>query len=103
MKNLYYTLDENKNPVAVDMWTYAAAHKSVTHVGDDTVEVDGEKVRVSTVFLGLNHAWNDEEPVLFETMIFGGEHDQFQERYHTWTEAENGHKKALAMLFEVQS
>jgi hypothetical protein len=34
-------------------------------------------VRVSTVFLGLDHSWNVGPPVLFETMIFGGELDGY--------------------------
>ena len=55
------------------------------------------KARVSTVFLGLNHQWGHGEPLLFETMIFGGEHDQYQERYSTWDEAEAGHKKACEL------
>ncbi len=53
-------------------------------------------VRVSTVFLGLDHNFGGGEPILFETMIFGGEHDGCQERYFTWEEAEVGHKQALA-------
>ena len=56
--------------------------------------VDG--IRVSTVFLGLDHNWGDGTPVLFETMIFGGEHDQdYQERCGTWAQAEAMHKKAI--------
>jgi len=47
-----------------------------------TVIKDG--VRVSTVFLGLDHRYGEGPPQLFETMIFGGEHDEFQERYETW-------------------
>lgn len=35
----------------------------------------------------------------FETMIFGGEHDQYQERYSTWDEAEAGHKRAIELVF----
>ncbi len=35
-----------------------------------------EGVRVSTVFLGLDHGWGEGPPILFETMIFGGEHNQ---------------------------
>ena len=52
-------------------------------------------VRVSTVFLGLDHNFGSGEPVLFETMIFGGKHDKYQERYATWGEAEAGHKQAV--------
>src|SRR5882757_3426775 len=57
-----------------------------------------EGVRVSTVFLGLDHSFGSSgPPILFETMIFGGEHDQYQERYSTWEEAEAGHKRAVEM------
>jgi len=52
---------------------------------------------VSTVFLGLDHSFGTGRPVLFETMIFGGRHDEYQERYHTWEEAEAGHKTAIRM------
>lgn len=97
--NLYYTLDENKNPVPVDMWEYAMKHQQVTHVAKDVLEIDGVSVRVSTVFLGLNHAWGEDmPPILFETMIFGGEHDQYQERYNTWDEAVEGHKRAMELV-----
>ena len=51
------------------------------------------KVRVSTVFLGLDHGFGLKNPVLFESMIFGGKYDQEQARYKTWEEAELGHKR----------
>ena len=53
-------------------------------------------VKVSTVFLGINHNFGSGSPILFETMIFGGPHDSFTERYHTWDEAEAGHARAVA-------
>lgn len=52
---------------------------------------------VSTVFLGVNHGWNDKEE-WFETMVFGGPMDGHQERYATWEEAEAGHKAILAKV-----
>ncbi len=55
-------------------------------------------ITVSTVFLGLYYSFGQGEPLLFETMIFGGEHDDYQERYSTWEEAEAGHAKALTMI-----
>jgi hypothetical protein len=64
------------------------------HVGKDEV---GE-VRVSTVFLGLDHSFSGGPPLLFETMVFGGEHDQAQWRYTTWQEAEIGHAQVLAKV-----
>jgi hypothetical protein len=59
-------------------------------------DIDG--VRVSTVFLGLDHSFNGGPPLLFETMIFGGPHDQWQERCSTWEEAEEMHKRAVAIV-----
>lgn len=53
-------------------------------------------VQVSTVFLGIDHRfWNDGAPVLFETMVFGGKYDQYQERYTTLDEARLGHYRAV--------
>ena len=57
----------------------------------------GEDVTVSTVFLGLDHAWNQGPPLLFETMIFGGPHSGYQERYSTKTEALAGHATAVEL------
>jgi hypothetical protein len=50
---------------------------------------------VSTVFTGLDHQWRDGDPLLFETMIFGGPLDQEQDRYSTWEQAERGHADAV--------
>lgn len=54
--------------------------------------------RVSTVFLGLDHAFGDGPPVLWETMIFGGEHDGYQRRYTTREAALDGHLAAMALV-----
>jgi hypothetical protein len=58
-------------------------------------------VHVSTVFLGLDHGYSwlpGAKPLLFETMIFEGDLDQFQQRYSTWEEAEKGHAEAVQMV-----
>lgn len=54
-------------------------------------EFDG--VIVSTVFLGLDHSFGGETPILFETLVFNGPMDGEMERYTTWDEAEIGHAK----------
>ncbi len=58
------------------------------------------KVRISTVFLGLDHSFcmENHKPILFETMVFGGEHDQYQERYINRIAAQAGHDRAVAMV-----
>ena len=50
-------------------------------------------IRVSTVFLGLDHSFGGKAPVLFETMVFGGLMDQSQDRCSTWEAAEQMHDK----------
>jgi hypothetical protein len=57
-----------------------------------------QDVRVLTIFLGLDYQFGDGPPLLFETMIFGGEHNEDQWRYSTWDEAEAGHDAAVAKV-----
>jgi len=54
-------------------------------------------VDVSTVFLVLDHNWGDGPPLVFETMVFGGEGEP-QWRYATWDEAIAGHERVVAAL-----
>jgi hypothetical protein len=72
--------------------------KSPRWVAQDTVEL----VDVSTVFLGLDHGLDPSRPVLFETMVFGGELDRTCERYCTWDEAEAGHKAMLDRVVKAE-
>lgn len=59
-------------------------------------------VVISTVFLGLNHnySFGERPPLLFETMIFGGKHDEDQDRCSTWEQAEKMHE---AMVKKVKA
>ena len=57
-----------------------------------------DDVEVSTVFLGMDHQFGDGPPLLFETMVFGGEQDQETMRYTTWEEAAKGHKDMVAFV-----
>lgn len=64
---------------------------ATTNIGD---------VGVSTIFLGLDHSYGSGPGLWFETMIFGGPHDQYQDRYTTWDEAMAGHKRVVDALIE---
>lgn len=97
----YYILDESHSTVPSSLHEWAtvneARHEQATQ-GDDPWRVKRETVGefdISTVFLGLDHSWGDGPPLLFETMIFGGEHDGYQDRCSTWAEAEAMHAKAV--------
>ena len=91
----HYVLHD-RTPVPCDLMTWARwFEKAERHVAQDQF---GD-VRVSTVFLGLDHRFGDEgPPLLFETMIFGGEHNDYQERCSTWDEAEAMHQTAVALV-----
>jgi len=57
---------------------------------------------ISTVFLGVDSNFLfGTQPLLFETMIFGGEYDHWQQKYATWEEAEAGHEEAIQMIFDI--
>lgn len=57
-------------------------------------------VTVSTVFLCMDHNYSGVgEPILFETMVFGGECDGEMARYRTWNEAVKGHEEMRLKAF----
>lgn len=93
----WYVLDENDNPVReTDHKVINREFKSERRI----IKIDNvsEFVRVSTVFLMLDHNYiPGGPPVLFETMIFGGDHDGYQDRYTTKAEALIGHEKAVKL------
>lgn len=91
-----YILNEYGEPtpcndlLAWGRWMQAAER----HVAKDQISDD---VSVSTVFLGLDHSFGGGVPILYETMIFGGPHDQYQDRYATKEEALAGHAVAVEL------
>lgn len=93
----YFILDGHE-PVACDLMTWcnwfetANRHVRLTEQGD---------VRISTVFLGLDHAWGGGRPELFETMVFGFAGGNDMERYATWDEADAGHDRWVRQIFKA--
>lgn len=91
-----YILNKEGNPEKIeDILEWGKYMESNNrHIAKDFINSD---IMVSTVFLGLDHSFGGPIPILYETMIFGGKHDQYQKRYATKEEALEGHKKALAL------
>lgn len=89
-----YILD-GKKAVPADLMTWAKWYETAhRHVA----KTEKDDVLVSTVFLGMNHAYGpNEPPKLFETMIFGGPHTDYQERCSTWEQAEAMHTEACKL------
>ena len=92
-----YILDGHE-PVPCDVETWARWLESADRHVRDTARDD---VRVSTVFLGLDHGFGDERPVLFETMLFVNGSGEQMERYCTWDEAEVGHARWVMQVFKA--
>ena len=90
-----YTLDADGRPVPCeDIMEWGRWMETGERVTALT-EFDGGKV--STVFLGLDHSFDHGEPVLWETMIFGGPHDGYQNRYTSREAAVRGHAVAVQL------
>jgi hypothetical protein len=92
----------NKQPVACSLQEWAQWFSYNNGLGRIVAQekVDGTNILVSTVFLGLDHRHSGDVPILFETMIFGGLFDQYQNRYATWDEAVVGHNEAVKKVSE---
>ncbi len=93
MGNYYILVDRKAVPTDVVEWGKFFSKEdrvvAITNIGD---------VKVSTVFLGLDHRLGDKgPPLMFETMIFGGPHDEYQRRCSTWAEAEEMHRGACVL------
>lgn len=94
----WYKLDENNKPVLTELFDeYIDWERNNSRT--IAREVIGDVI-VSTVFLGLDHRYSGETPVLWETMIFNGEHDQYQERYTSHEDALEGHQNAINLVNE---
>ena len=91
---------KGRTPVALEgddilAWGAAFADTAARTVAQTVID----DVKVSTMFLGLDHSFSSTgAPILFETMIFGGKHDEYQTRSSTWEEAERDHAAAVAKV-----
>ena len=97
----HYILDGHQ-AVPCDLMTWAhwiETAGGVRRVAEKHIGVS----RVSTVFLGLNHAFDDGPPLIFETMVFSGPLAETCERYSTWEEAERGHAEMVSRVLAYRA
>lgn len=103
----HYVLDEAGEPKVVDLLVWAEwfehAHDervvlqtAISRRGRRVIEwplhLRGHGIGISTVFLGLDHNWNEDgPPVLWESMIFGGLLNGECRRYTSKLDALTGH------------
>ncbi len=89
-----YILVDDKPVPEPDLFIWGAwmeANHSNRHVEDTKI---GE-IRISTVFLGLDHSFDEGPPILYETLVFGGALDGEMDRYATHIEAVDGHQHTV--------
>lgn len=98
----YYILEDNKPVPCKDLIEWGEWMSK----NDRTVKrTERDGILVSTVFLGLNHAFHpNAPPLLFESMVFpqykeGKFYDTDMDRYHTWEEALEGHEAMCRKVF----
>jgi len=102
MVNFKYVLDESGNPLSecnIEKWAEWMARNDRV-VARDEIRILSDEIIISTVFLGIDYSFGIGEPILYETMIFGGKHNDYQVRYHTREEALSGHKIAVNLVMD---
>lgn len=95
--------DRQTNPITDIEWAKLRRGKKLGTRNLDYIIVKQERIDqyfVSTVWLGINHAYGDSPPLIFETMIFVDDsketlNDVYMERYTTEAEAIAGHATAV--------
>lgn len=101
-----YILDKNGQPVPepnFNRWCRWFAKPENRVIWRDGLR---NGVLVSTVFLGIDHNFSPSgrgPPVLWETIIFGGPLDGYQQRYRSSGAAFKGHKEALGRAKKATS
>ena len=93
----YYILDGHE-PVVCDEIAWACRNRDIE--GRRVASTQVADASVSTIFLGSDYSFGSQPPLFFETMIFGGEHDEFCDRYSTWDDAQAGHDRIVNCLEE---
>jgi hypothetical protein len=95
-----YILNSHKPVKCDDLMCWARWFETADRQVADTQQ---DEVRVSTVFLGLDHSFWPARvgpPILFETMVFVNGSAEQMERYCTWDEAEAGHARWVKQVFK---
>jgi hypothetical protein len=98
---IYY--DRQGKPMTVQQWAEKFEDAHYRHVARDVIGPDepldpAPLITVMTFWLGLNHDWRSDEPLIFETLVIGGEHDATGIWYTAETQAREGHRRAVEEL-----
>lgn len=110
----HYLLDKNGQPYKEkDLLTWAQEFEAMErHLAVDIIKLQKGSLRVSTVFLGIDHSFGGQEPVLWETMVFAStsatrlpagldDIDEDCERYSSRAAALEGHRAICQRILDA--
>ena len=86
--NYYKMVGKELKQCSLQEWSDSWTNQD-RQIGLDNIK----EVKISTVCLGIEHSGG-----LFETMVFGGVHDQFQDRCYRYEEAVEMHRIAVELV-----
>lgn len=102
MNNGRYILDADGEPQPCeDLLTWARWYETADRI---VAAAWFGEVRVSTVFLGLDHRFGfNGPPILWESMVFGGPLDGEQRRYTSRADADAGHTALCLAVTDAEA
>lgn len=88
---MYWVLDGTEvRPSSFEEWIQRPHIRIARDERDDVI--------VSTIFVGLD-IYGAQTPMLFESLVFGGEHNGRRQIYGSWIEAAEGHARLVKDVF----
>lgn len=95
--------DKSAKRISREEWSMFFDNRKYAQIG----HYEDDRIRISTVWLGLNHNYFGGAPLIFETMTFvkdrsdiSDQFDQLQWRWRTEDEAKEGHETLVKCYHE---
>ena len=103
--------DRQGKPMTRQQWAEKFEDEDYRHIARDVIGPEeplgpAPLITVSTFWLGLNHDWRSDEPLIYETIIVGGGHDAIgmrTRRRHRRGKATDGRSKSCARPAAVRA
>jgi hypothetical protein len=97
MSPKYY--DRDGKEIAEEEWQEKVTDIEYQRVGVFETLANGEKISVATIWLGMNQSFvPTEDPIIFETMVFGGRNNGMMRRYSSELQALIGHNEIVDIV-----
>jgi hypothetical protein len=98
---VYYRLnpDGTADPTTDILGAFASDRRVAWTTLHLPLPAQSERVEISTIFLVVDRNFSGEgPPIMWETMVFGGEFDTYHRRYTSHEAAKAGHEQIVAAL-----